>query len=118
MLKHHAINYIELAVTDMADAQAFYGGAFGWTFKDYGPGYAGVQVDGEEVGGLASTDEVSPGGSLVVLYSEDLEASLSSVRTAGGRITSEPFEFPGGRRFHFADPGGNVLAVWSDKSAK
>jgi predicted enzyme related to lactoylglutathione lyase len=25
------------------------------------------------------------------------------------------FAFPGGRRFHFLDPNGNELAVWSDK---
>ena len=29
-------------------------------------------------------------------------------------IVKGPFAFPGGRRFHFADPGGNELAVWSD----
>jgi len=23
-------------------------------------------------------------------------------------------QFPGGRRFHFADPSGNQLAVWSE----
>ena len=27
----------------------------------------------------------------------------------------EGFSFPGGRRFHFTDPGGTELAVWSDK---
>ena len=34
--------------------------------------------------------------------------------SAGGRIVRETFSFPGGRRFHFADPEGNVLAVWSE----
>jgi hypothetical protein len=52
---------------------------------------------------------------LVILYSTDLEASLATVRAAGGQITQDPFEFPGGRRFHFKDPSGNQLAVWSDK---
>ena len=113
MHTHHAIDYIELSVTDMAAAQGFYGAAFGWTFTDYGPGYAGIQVNGKEVGGLASADKVTPGGSLVVLYSNDLEASLSAVRNANGRIAVDPFDFPGGRRFHFADPSGNELAVWS-----
>lgn len=112
MPKHHSINYIELSVPDVAAAKAFYGGAFGWTFTDYGPGYAGIAVDGEEVGGLAEAEQVTPGASLVVLYSDDLEASLAAVRAAGGRIVVEPFDFPGGRRFHFSDPGGNVLAVW------
>jgi predicted enzyme related to lactoylglutathione lyase len=25
------------------------------------------------------------------------------------------FEFPGGCRFHFIEPGGNEFAVWSEK---
>ncbi|NNF07767.1 MAG: VOC family protein, partial [Candidatus Eisenbacteria bacterium] len=37
------------------------------------------------------------------------------VVAAGGQICREIFEFPGGRRFHFLDPSGNELAVWSDK---
>ena len=32
----------------------------------------------------------------------------------GGEIVEQIFEFPGGRRFHFADPNGNELAVWSE----
>jgi predicted enzyme related to lactoylglutathione lyase len=52
---------------------------------------------------------------LVVLYSNDLERTLTRVREAGGRIVKEPFEFPGGRRFHFEDPSGNELAVWSER---
>jgi len=28
---------------------------------------------------------------------------------------SRRFQFPGGRRFHFTDPGGNELAVWSER---
>ena len=111
--KHHAIDYIEFAVVDMAEAQRFYGAAFGWSFTDYGPSYAGISGDGKEMGGLTTDAEVRGGGPLVVLYSSDLDASLARVREAGGRIIKEPFAFPGGRRFHFADPSGNVLAVWS-----
>jgi predicted enzyme related to lactoylglutathione lyase len=37
------------------------------------------------------------------------------VTKAGGVIAKDIFSFPGGRRFHFADPDGNELAVWSDK---
>ncbi len=110
---HHAIDYIELSVTDVAIAKAFYAGAFGWEFNDYGPDYCGIKGEGREVGGLRKEATVRVGGPLVVLYSRDLEASLGSVREAGGKIVKEPFAFPGGRRFEFADPSGNVLAVWS-----
>jgi len=110
---HHAIDYIEISVRDIGAAKAFYSAAFGWRFNDYGPEYAGIQgVDGE-AGGLRQADDVTSGGPLVVLYSDDLEASLDAVRSAGGTIAKEPFSFPGGRRFHLLDPSGNELAVWS-----
>ena len=111
--RHHCIDYIEFSVTDMAEAQRFYGSAFGWSFKDYGPAYAGIHGSDREIGGLMVVPSVSRGGPLVVLFSENLDASLRSVRAAGGSITKEPFVFPGGRRFHFTDPSGNELAVWS-----
>jgi hypothetical protein len=113
MHTHHAIDYIEFTVRDIVAAKKFYTGAFGWVFTDYGPGYAGIQGPDGEVGGLRQTDEVRKGGPLVVLYSADLEASLNAVRGAGGTVVQEPFSFPGGRRFHFLDPSGNELAVWS-----
>ena len=113
MHTHHAIDYIEFAVRDIAAAKQFYTEAFGWAFTDYGPEYAGIQGPDGEVGGLRQVDEVRAGGPLVVLYSTDLEASLAAVRAAGGKLVQAPFPFPGGRRFHFHDPSGNELAVWS-----
>jgi uncharacterized protein len=114
---HHAIDYIEIAVTDMEAAKAFYGTAFGWSLTDYGPDYAGIQGDGKEVGGLRRDSAVRAGGPLVILYSEDLESSVQAVTAAGGTIVEPIYAFPGGRRFHFADPAGNELAVWSDQPA-
>jgi hypothetical protein len=112
---HHAIDYIEIAVTDVVAAKQFYGAAFGWTFNDYGPDYAGiVKQGGGEAGGFRKDERVTPGGPLVVLFSRDLDATLAAVRTAGGTISKEPFEFPGGRRFQFRDPSGNELAVWAE----
>lgn len=113
MHRHHAIDYIEFTVRDLAEAKEFYERAFGWNFNDYGPEYAGIQGDDGEVGGLHQTPELRNGGPLVVLYSADLDASLSAVRNAGGKVVREPFPFPGGRRFHFTDPSGNELAVWA-----
>lgn len=114
MPTHHAIDYIEFNVRDLAAAKRFYAAAFGWRFTDYGPGYAGIQrAGGGEVGGLFETSEARTYGPLVILYSDDLEQSVSAVKAAGGKILKEPYAFPGGRRFHFTDPSGNELAVWS-----
>ncbi len=100
----------------MAEAKRFFGEAFGWEFNDYGPDHAGIRkAGGGEAGGLRLATEVTTGGPLVILYSADLDRTLAGVKLAGGRIVKEPFEFPGGRRFHFRDPSGNELAVWSEK---
>ena len=110
---HHRVDYLELPATDLTATKRFYGAVFGWRFEDYGPEYTSFQ-DGRMNGGFYQVPSVSPGGALLVLYSRDLEASLERVRQEGGRIVKEPFSFPGGRRFHFADPSGNELAVWTE----
>lgn len=114
---HHSINYVELTVTDLTRAKAFYTNAFGWVFKDYGPSYAGILSPGgfDEVGGLLLSDEPRPtGGPFVILYSANLDASADAIRAAGGTISQGPYEFPGGRRLHFHDPSGNELGVWAE----
>lgn len=112
---HHAIDYVEIPTTDLGAARAFYAAAFGWAFNDYGPQYAGIRtLDGEgEVGGLNATATPSRGGPLVLLYSDDLDATLAAVVAAGGEVVAGPYAFPGGRRFHFTDPSGVELGVWA-----
>lgn len=51
----------------------------------------------------------------MVLYHGDMESVHTEVIKAGGKISKDIFNFPGGRRFHFLDPAGNELAVWSDR---
>ena len=112
------IDYIEFPAADIGASKRFYGDVFGWKFTDWGDAYSSFE-DGRLAGGLRAVDEATlgagPGGALVVIYAVDLEAVLGDVRDAGGEISVEPFEFPGGRRFHFLDPAGIEVAVWSDR---
>ena len=108
------IDYIEFSVKSVSEAKRFYGAAFGWSFEDYGPNYASF-ADGRLSGGFQTATEVRTGGPLVIIYGADLEDMERPVRHAGGIIVKPIFSFPGGRRFHFADPSGNELAVWSDR---
>ena len=110
---HHRIDYVELTVTSIAAAKAFYGQAFDWTFQDYGPDYCEFR-DGRLTGGFAH-GEPSPGGALIVVYSTDLEGTLQRIEAVGGTVVLLIFAFSGGRRFHFRDPDGYELAVWSDQ---
>jgi predicted enzyme related to lactoylglutathione lyase len=106
------IDYIEINVGDLARAKEFYGGAFGWQFTDYGPDYCAFS-DGRLDGGFTTQGPVRPGGPLVILYAVNLEEMQRRVERAGGKIAKPIFSFPGGRRFHFEDPDGYELAVWS-----
>jgi hypothetical protein len=106
------IDYVEFPGTDLAAVKAFYGAAFGWTFTDYGPDYAAFEGEGTD-GGFAAGPSGAPEKPLVVLYAHHLEAMEAKVAASGGKITRAIFTFPGGRRFHFKDPSGNELAVWS-----
>ncbi len=111
---HHAFNYIELPATDLSAMKTFYGNAFGWTFQDWGDTYVAIHGSGVE-GGMDANSARKPcaDGVLVILYSDDLEGSEKSVVDAGGLISVPAYGFPGGRRFHFTDPSGNELAIWT-----
>ena len=111
------IDYIEFSVKSVPEAKRFYGSAFGWSFEDYGPDYASF-ADGRLSGGFQTAAGVSAGGPLVVIYATDLEAMERKVRQAGGTIVRPIFSFPGGHRFHFTDPSGNELSVWSDQERR
>lgn len=114
--RHHAISYVELGVTDLAAARAFYTSAFGWEFNDYGPAYNGIRApDGEgEIGGLNPATVPDSAGPLVLLFSADLDATAAAVEAAGGVVVDGPYDFPGGRRFEFHDPSGNRLGVYGE----
>lgn len=113
MANNH-INYVEFKAKDLEAIKKFYGAAFNWSFIDYGPDYVAFADSGVEGGFEKSTDEIV-NGALVILYHEALETIKDVIIQAGGIITKDIFSFPGGRRFHFLDPTGNELAVWSDK---
>jgi len=107
------IDYIEFPALDAGKSKEFYATAFGWKFEDYGPQYTSFH-DGRLAGGFSAHETERPAKPLVVIYAADLEAAQRAVEQAGGKITRAVFSFPGGRRFHFTDPSGNELAVWSE----
>ena len=112
-MTYHPLDYIEIAVSDVARAKAFYAAAFGWEFEDYGPDYAGIRAPGgdTDLGGLGPGTS-GAGGVTPLVRSYDLEASLAALTAAGGTVAEEPYDYPGGRRFIAHDPDGNVVGVY------
>ncbi len=104
------LNYVELPARDVPGLKAFYSSAFGWTFTDFGPGYAATTTGDSDVG-LNGHAEQATAQLLPIIQVENLEETLAKVTAGGGTITLPIFAFPGGRRFHFRDPNGHELAA-------
>ena len=113
-IKDNHINYIEFKANNLEKIKAFYTKSFNWTFTDYGPTYVAFSESGLQ-GGFEKTENKIVNGALVVLYHKNLDFIKNKIIESKGRISKDIFSFPGGQRFHFIDPSGNELAVWSDK---
>ena len=117
MNEHGKINYVEFPAKDIQVTKDFFTQAFGWSFRDFGPEYTAFSNQGINGGFFKSElcSSTNNGAALIVFYSNDLEATQAKIEKANGVIVKPIFSFPGGRRFHFTEPGGNEFAVWSDK---
>src|SRR5947208_11026222 len=103
MSAENKIDYIEFQAADLARTRAFFEQLFGWKFTDYGPDYTSFE-DGRLTGGFARGEKrstIEQGGVLVVFYHPRLEEIRARVVELGGKITTDIFAFPGGRRLHF-----------------
>ena len=112
------LNYVEFASLNLAASKTFFTSAFGWCFTDYGRDYSAFSNAGMD-GGIFSAQRVTQaesGAPLLVLYAPNISDAQHNVENAGGTITKPLFDFPDGCRFHFVEPGGNELAVWSESA--
>jgi len=118
MNTHENLNYVEFPSRDLSKTKAFFSSVFSWTFTDYGPEYTAFSKSGLDGGFFASDlcSKTENGSALLVFYSDNLEQTREKILAADGVIVRPVFDFPGGRRFHFCEPGGNEFAVWSDKA--
>ncbi|RLE23281.1 MAG: VOC family protein [Actinobacteria bacterium] len=114
------ISYIELPATELKDTKSFYTAVFGWSWVDYGPNYAAFAGAGIDGGFNTEATPATPhesgaessNGPFVLFAANDLGAMERKIRDAGGEIVSGPYAYPGGNRFHFRDPSGNILGVY------
>ncbi|MCZ4655843.1 VOC family protein [Dietzia maris] len=105
------ITLVEFPSTSMSDTSEFLATVCGWKPTVYGTSYTDLLGGGIDVGVQGDADEQSP-APLMVIRVPDLDEARAQVEAAGGVVTFEPFDFPGGRRFHFREPGGNEMAMW------
>lgn len=113
MAQHHQIDLVEFPVKSAAELKQtkdFFAEVFGWKYTDWGEEYADTSDSGASSGINADGGSSMP---LTVIYSDDLEKTKERIVQNGGTIIVDTYTFPGGRRFHFTEPNGNELAVWS-----
>ncbi len=108
------LDYIEFPSADRERTSSFFQKAFGWGLVSYGPDYDAITQAGIDGGIDQSVDRVA--ATMAVVRTDDLDAAEARVIAAGGNITRPQFDFPGGRRFHCREPGGNELAVYVERS--
>jgi uncharacterized protein len=107
----YQIDYLEFPSEDGLKTRRFFEEAFDWSFKSYGPNYHAIVAAGIDAGIQSDARQVTA-APLAVVRTTDLEAAQRAVELAGGVVVRPAFDFPGGRRFHFREPGGNEMAVW------
>lgn len=114
MTKHNQIDLIEFPVQSteqLKQTRDFFTHVFDWKYQEWGESYSDTSESGTNSGINSDKSASMP---LTVIYSQDLEATKEKVIQAGGTILVDTYSFPGGRRFHFTEPSGNELAVWSE----
>ncbi len=104
------VDYFELGTTDMAASRRFLANAFGFSFKDYGPAYAEI-IEAGVLGGLTDGGDRSA-APLIGIRTDDIAAAQRAIEAAGGTITRPAYDYPGGQRFYFREPGGNEMLVY------
>ncbi|MET8399670.1 VOC family protein [Streptomyces sp900116325] len=116
---HSAPCWVDVQLPDLEAGKRFYGELFGWTFR------AGEEVDrggpcvdalsgGKLVAALAAKqDGRMPTAWGIYFATDDIVATVTRIRQAGGQMITEPVRVGGaGVLAQAADPGGAVFGLW------
>jgi predicted enzyme related to lactoylglutathione lyase len=124
--EHHVgkVIWVELITPELATAESFYGGLFGWRFEDTHAGlsqYAVAAADGQRIGGLVQRP-IKRGDQkqsiwLTFLSVTNVDAASDAIQKSGGKVLAKPATYGGrGRQAVFRDPDGAVFGVLDSSS--
>lgn len=124
--EHHAgkIVWADLVTPDLEGAKRFYGGLFGWTFRDIRTGersYTLALLDGEPVAGIAQrplrADRPGQPAWLTFISTANVGEAERIALAHGGKVLAPARTYPRrGRQAVLADPQGAVFAVLQSAS--
>jgi predicted enzyme related to lactoylglutathione lyase len=125
--EHHTgkVVLVELVTPDLAAAKAFYGGLFGWTFKDtaLGPNarYSQAYLDDQPVAGLVEL-KLNPGVQrqpswISFMSTPNVDSTAAAALNNGAKELLAPRLVAGrGKEAVFADPQGAVFGMITSQS--
>jgi predicted enzyme related to lactoylglutathione lyase len=124
--EHHVgkVVWADLVTPDLADAERFYGGLFGWTFQTLHTGdseYALASAGGRAVAGLFQksipTGEHRQSAWLTFIAVRDVDAAKRVALAHGAKVVADSRTYPArGRQAVLADPEGAVFALLASSS--
>jgi predicted enzyme related to lactoylglutathione lyase len=110
--------WIDLSTPDSEGAKSFYGGLFGWEFRDDeipGGTYTMCFAHGDDVAAIAQQDQHPAHWNNYVSVTS-AEETASKAKELGATVIEEPFDvMEFGRMALLADPGGAMLCVWEPR---
>jgi hypothetical protein len=111
------IVHLEFRTFDFARASAFYAKVFAWrTEQNASSTYMKLDAEEGPSAGWVRAEVSQAPGPLAYIVVEDLATTLAEVEAGGGRVLVPKLPFAGGGEIAlFADPDGNVVAIWMRK---
>lgn len=112
------IAHTELASTDPAATQRFLEKVFQWSFEKVNMlagEYLSYETPGGSRGGIRATQPNEHPSSINYILVDDLDATVTKIKKAGGEIVLPRVDVPDmGSFLWFKVPGGPILACWQD----
>jgi uncharacterized protein len=114
--------WVDLGVSDMPKAIAFYSGLFGWDIQQGGPetgGYSMARAGGRAVAGIGPKmgPPEAPSAWTTYLATADADATAARIKGAGGQLLMDPMDVTDvGRMAVATDTTGAVFGIWQARA--
>ena len=119
--------WFEVATSDPAGAEKFYGSLFDWTFNGDGPAasagmdYRNITASGasQPMGGIFGTGGQMPAHAVFYILVPDVEVTCAHAERLGGSVVGKHLDpGPGAPTFaYLRDPAGNTFGVFTPPTA-
>lgn len=107
----YVIDYFEIPSPAAGASSAFFSRAFGFGAQAFGNDYIEIR-DGGMLGGINADGKDRSKAMMIGIRTDDIAAAERAIVAAGGAITRQVYDYPGGKRLFFREPGGSELMVY------